>query len=59
MSIQSDLDDDFIEVANKIKGRTAPAGLNTPGLGRTVYIAHDAVVPVLPPYTQIIRLPEE
>lgn len=58
MSIQTEIDSAFAEVAEQVKGRTAPAGLNFIGLGRAVYIAHDAEVPVVPPYTQIIRLPE-
>ena len=33
------------------------ARLNVLGWARTIYIAHDAVVPTVPPYTNIIRLP--
>ncbi|AVR56904.1 hypothetical protein PBI_TRISCUIT_31 [Microbacterium phage Triscuit] len=52
--------------ANQAKGKADTAlqpadrpyaGLNTVGVGRTIYIAHDAVVPTVPAYTQIVRLP--
>jgi hypothetical protein len=57
MTAQDELDLAFQEVAGQIKGRTAPAGLNFAGAGRVIYITHDAVVPAVPPFTQIIRLP--
>lgn len=57
MTAESELKAALTEVGVQIKSRTAPAGLNTVGLGRVIYIAHDAVVPSVPPYTQIIRLP--
>lgn len=57
MTAEDQLKSAFSEVGAQIKGRTTPAGLNFAGLGRVIYIAHDAVVPSVPPYTQIIRLP--
>lgn len=57
MSVQTDLDEAFVEVANAIKTRTAPGELNAWGIVPVAIIDNGAPLPTpLPAWGLVVEL---